>query len=198
MSENFNISKGEGFGNYMQHPHSMGFRTHGAEGREDPSKLLSSLIPHRVESIADIGCGTGFYSKYLLNYASRVYCIDINNDSLVAASESIKSERLVCLNVSGEDTNLPSNSVDIVFMANSFHDMADKEAAAKEVERILVEGGKLIVIDWKKDSTFGPPQYLKLSEDNYIKYFNNLSLEKSFDFEMQHYCLVFSKPAAHK
>lgn len=175
------------------HLHGKGFGKYMFEARGDQGKLISSLIPNTVEVIVDIGCGTGFYSKYLLEHANRVYCIDVDEESLLEASESIKSERLICVNASGSNTNLPSNSVDIVFMANSFHDMEDKGAVVNEVERILVDGGKLIILDWKKDSTFGPPRSLKLSEADYIKYFNRFAIEKSFDVEPQHYCLIFSK-----
>jgi ubiquinone/menaquinone biosynthesis C-methylase UbiE len=185
MVEENNYNRAESHGHDAHH-HGM----HGHVNRGNPSALISSLVPSRVEAIADIGCGSGFYSKYLLVQAERVYCIDIDESSLLAASEEIKSDRLVCINAPASNTNLPSKSVNIVFMADSFHDMDNKPAVVEEISRILSDDGRIIIIDWKKDSDFGPPQSLKMSQEDYLRYFKGFVLEKSMDIEPQHYCMV--------
>jgi len=176
-----------------RHMHGSMAARHAHIHREDPTPLLSSLIPNHVEAIADIGCGSGFYSKYFLKYSDKVYCVEIDSESIKIANEELKDSNAVLLNESAERMSIPSNSVDIVFMANSFHDMDDKEAVVSEVSRILKPDGKVIIIDWKKDSKFGPPQQIKMSEDDYAAYFKGFRLLKKLDIEPQHYCLLFSR-----
>ena len=161
--------------------------------REDPTPLLSSLITHHVAAIADIGCGSGFYSKYLSNYADKVYCIETSSEAIGIARKELEGKNVVFLNESAEKTSVPSGSVDIAFFANSFHDMEDKAAVVAEVSRILKPEGSVIIIDWKKDSNFGPPQNIKMSEEDYLRQFSGFKLVKSTDVEPQHYCLVFSR-----
>ncbi|MEM3227459.1 MAG: class I SAM-dependent methyltransferase [Candidatus Micrarchaeaceae archaeon] len=166
---------------------------HGAPERGNTRALLSSLITSHVDVIADLGCGRGFYSKYLLDYANRVYCVDVDKEALLAATEAVKSDRMVCINASAENTDLPSKSVDIVFMANSFHDMENKNAVVNEISRILKERGSVIIIDWNKNSKFGPPSSIKMSPEDYIGYFRGFNLEKLSAIEGQHYCMLLKK-----
>ncbi len=59
-------------------------------------------------------------------------------------------------------------------MSNVFHDIEDKEAVVKEVNRILKPGGRLIIIEFKKDVMFGPP--FKLRPEEVEQYFNKWGL----------------------
>lgn len=42
---------------------------------EDPELFLPSLL-RGGEVIAELGCGPGYYCRYLVKYASTLYCVD--------------------------------------------------------------------------------------------------------------------------
>jgi ubiquinone/menaquinone biosynthesis C-methylase UbiE len=62
-------------------------------------------------------------------------------------------------------TTLNTASVDLVFLANVWHELDDPAAALKEAYRILRAGGQLAILDWRPDmpSPPGPPQDHRVS-----------------------------------
>jgi len=160
---------------------------------ENPESYLPSLL-EKGQTIAELGCGTGFYCQYLQEYANKLYCIDSFCPALEEAKKRVKSSNAVFLCEDVSNTSIPSNSVDVVLLANSFHDMENKEEVVKEIKRILKKGGKVIIIDWEKRHTgFGPPVYVRMSEDEYLKFFKDFKLVNKFKPSEYHYGLVLMK-----
>ncbi len=107
------------------------------------------------EAIVDLGCGKGFYCMHLHKYSLRLYCVDIDKQAVKKAEKFLKRRDNVFFIVSdATKTPLPLLSVDVVFMANSFHDMSDKKAVYREILRMLKPNGRVVVIDWKKNKVF--------------------------------------------
>ena len=64
---------------------------------------------------------------------------------------------------------LPDGSIDVLLMANVFHELEDRSAILKEGRRILSSRGKLAIVDWKKiEMEFGPPVEERLAEEEVI------------------------------
>jgi len=118
------------------HHHHLG---HGYVS-SDMAELILSYLPQGGVA-ADLGCGSGRFCQVLLSKASKVYCVDIDEYALNVAKENIKDERAVFLNEDASSTSIPTGSVDLVIMVNSFHDMEDKGKVTLEVGRILKQGG---------------------------------------------------------
>ena len=61
----------------------------------------------------------------------------------------------------GEATNtpLPPGELDLVFMANLWHELDDPEGALREANRLLLAGAHLAILDWRPDVDRppGPP-----------------------------------------
>ena len=64
-------------------------------------------------------------------------------------------------------TTLSSNSVDMVFMANVWHELDDHAATLNEVRRILRPDGWLAILDWRTDvpQPPGPPSDHRISSN---------------------------------
>ncbi|MEM2953183.1 MAG: methyltransferase domain-containing protein, partial [Candidatus Bathyarchaeia archaeon] len=89
---------------------------------------------------------------------------------------------------------LLSSSVNVVFMANSFHDMGDKRAVYREILRMLKPYGRVVVIDWKKEkSLLGPPLSIRMDEKDYLRYFKEFRLATSFQPSPSHYGMVLQR-----
>ncbi len=105
--------------------------------------------------IADVGAGTGLFTKLLLENGNRVFAVE-PNDAMRAEAARLAAERGGCTGVAGraEATMLPAASVDLVTAAQAFH-WFDAAAARREFLRILVEGGFVALI-WNERRTDTP------------------------------------------
>ncbi|BCU71021.1 class I SAM-dependent methyltransferase [Stygiolobus caldivivus] len=158
---------------------------------ENPEEFLPRYIsPNDI--VADLGCGPGYYCKILCKLAKKVYCIDKDCIALSLAKESAPSATFLC--ESAEQTSLESDNVDIVILANSFHDMDKKEDVVKEIERVLKAGGRVIIVDWKKEQTpMGPPVWKRMTEEEYLQFFKGFTLLEKFTPSPYQYGMVLKK-----
>lgn len=100
---------------------------------------LGALSPQSV--VADVGSGTGIFSKVLLDNGCRVFGVE----PLVELSEVANvrlADHLRFTNILGsaEETSLDDSSVDLVTAASALH-WFDADAARNEFRRILREPG---------------------------------------------------------
>lgn len=96
--------------------------------------------------IADIGSGTGIFSKHLLLRDSTVIGIEPNDDMRRSAEKDLgrfQNYRLV--KASAEHTGLPESSVDFITVAQAFH-WFDRGNFRDECRRILKDGGKVVLV----------------------------------------------------
>jgi len=175
----------------FRHSHGHGMNEDFRKNFENPESYLPSLLEKR-ETIAELGCGNGFYCQYLQKYADKLYCVDSFCPALEEAKKKVTNAIFLCEDSS--KTSIPSNSVDVVLLANSFHDMKNKDEVVKEIKRILKNGGRVIIIDWeKKDTGFGPPLSIRMTEEEYLNLFKDFKLINKFKPTNYHYGLVLMK-----
>jgi ubiquinone/menaquinone biosynthesis C-methylase UbiE len=161
---------------------------------EDPWKFLPSLIS-KGDVVAELGCGPGYYCNYLAKLTTNtVYCVDKERDFIEEAKRYVNSQNVVFLVEDAGRTSIPSSSVDKVLLANSFHDFRDKQRVYEEIKRILKGDGKVIVVDWKKGHTgFGPPVYVRMGKEDYLRVFRDFELEAEFEPGSYHFGLVLKR-----
>lgn len=138
----------------------------------DPDGILEKLELSGEMVLADLGCGTGFFSIPAARRVKKVFALDIQQEMLDILRDKIKKEKITNIEVilSGESSIPVSDiSVDILLIVNVFHELEDKSSILKEVKRVLKMNGRLIIIDWKKiEMDFGPPFRDRLDEKNVI------------------------------
>lgn len=175
----------------------------GTGGFLNPDKIVSAFGVEEGMSVADFGCGSGYFTILLgkqVGESGRVYALDIQDSALdavknkagVAGIQNIETRRanLETLGSSG----LADDSQDVVLLANILFQSSKKADILKESKRVLKEGGRLIVIDWRRGSGgFGPPNDIR-TEDVSMRV---LVSEAGFLYEDQidagqfHYGLIF-------
>jgi ubiquinone/menaquinone biosynthesis C-methylase UbiE len=106
----------------------------------------------KQSAVADVGSGTGISAEPLLKEGCTVHCVEPNADMRAAAERMLGTyPGFRSVNGSGEQTNLPDRSVDLVFCAQAFH-WFDHAKAAAEFKRICKPGGH-VAIAWNKRKT---------------------------------------------
>ncbi len=92
-------------------------------------------------AVADIGAGTGIFSRLLLEAGADVYAVEPNPAMRAAAEEALGGHRRFhSVAAPAEETTLAAGSVSLVTAAQAFH-WFDAAAARREFCRILRPGG---------------------------------------------------------
>lgn len=100
--------------------------------------LQNDVCGHKLWTVADIGSGTGNSAEPFLKAGYTVHGVEPRTQLRAVASVLIGSEYSGFHSWEGaaEDTRLPSQSIDLVVCAQSFHRF-DQVAAKSEFQRIL-------------------------------------------------------------
>src|SRR3989344_3880513 len=149
--------------------------TSGSGGFMNPEVIVESFDLQEGTKVVDFGAGGGDFTILLGKKVGEngiVTAVDI----LESALESVRARAGVVglknlqtiradLEVLGGSA-LPDSSQNIVLLANILFQSSKKEQIIQEANRVLVPGGLVIAIDWKKESNggLGPPAELKIDQ----------------------------------
>jgi ubiquinone/menaquinone biosynthesis C-methylase UbiE len=93
----------------------------------------------------DLGCGTGRFTSALADtFNCPVIGID-PSEAMLHIAQQQDDVRISWLHGAAERLPLESGSIDLVFMCQVFHHLADSQIAIKEIHRVLRSPGYLIV-----------------------------------------------------
>jgi ubiquinone/menaquinone biosynthesis C-methylase UbiE len=98
----------------------------------------------RLGSVAEFGCGTGYYTEVLASHSDRVVATDLSPGMLDLARERIRAGHVTFQIEDVQRTSFPDHAFDTVFMSLVIH-FTEPEKTLCEVRRILKPGGTLIL-----------------------------------------------------
>ena len=122
----------------------------------NPDSILKKAGLDIDTVLADLGCGSGYFTIPASLMVKKVYAIDMQQEMLGIVREKIKKGKLANIEtlLSKESSiPLPDKSVDVLFMANVFHELDDRGGILKEAKRILsvvsiCEDGGFRIVEW--------------------------------------------------
>ena len=148
------------------------FNRSGRDADERSDDLVKSLEIREGARVADIGAGTGYFTWRLARHAGptgKVIAVDIQQSMLDLAAETVKQHGLVNVDyVLGKatDPKLTERSLDLVFIAYSYHEFSEPETIMDAIRRSLKPGGRLVIVEYAKESKQAPASSLhKMSFD---------------------------------
>jgi ubiquinone/menaquinone biosynthesis C-methylase UbiE len=126
-----------------------------------PSELVQTLLQKTMldagAAVADIGSGTGIFTRLLLDQQLKVFAIEPNANMRHAAEALFTGyPAFTSVDAPAEDTGLAEHSVDLITAAQAFH-WFNNAATKAEFRRILKADGKLALI-WNKRKISQPFQ----------------------------------------
>jgi ABC-2 type transport system ATP-binding protein len=95
-------------------------------------------------TVAEFGCGTGFFTEVLAARANTVLATDLAPGMLSLAKQRINAANVKFQEEDCQKTSLPDSSFDTVFMSLVIH-FTDPAKTLAEMRRILKPGGTLII-----------------------------------------------------
>ncbi|MDA1128499.1 MAG: class I SAM-dependent methyltransferase [Chloroflexi bacterium] len=137
----------------------------------DPFRVLSLCPVNPRDTVADIGCGPGYFTlplaKFLIN--GKVFALDTSDEMIEACQHRIDDAHMgnVAVMKCGEyDFPLEPASVDGLFIAFVVHDPDDRVRFLTAVRELLRPRGWCFILEWhKKETESGPPQERRITPD---------------------------------
>lgn len=161
------------------------------DNRFDPRKLDKLNNPQRLVDIpvdvvwkklglpdggvlVEIGAGTAFFSVAFLRQAraEKLYACDISEVMIDWINSNIVEQHpaIVPLQTMDDSVPLPNGIGDLVFMINLHHELDDPARILSEAFRLTRPGGRVLIIDWKKEEMAeGPPLDIRCSQNEVEK-----------------------------
>lgn len=130
---------------------------------QKPDLVVDQLGDVEGKVVADLGAGTGYFSRRIAYKGARVIAIDIDPKAIRWMEEQKARfpielrDRLIIRQAEPDNPNLKDNEVDIVLLVNTYSYINERVAYFSRLRKAIRPDGKIIIIDFKKKETpFGP------------------------------------------
>lgn len=169
---------------------------------QKPEEVVKALNLKDGEVVADIGAGTGYFSRPLAKAVAphgKVYAVDVAADILGYLKERAEQENLhniVTIVSREDDPMLPANMIDLAFFCDTTHHIANRVNFYRKMSAGMKPRSRLVIIDYPPDSPHAPhnPEQL-VSRELVISEAGAAEFKYVKDFKIlpYHYFLVFEK-----
>jgi ubiquinone/menaquinone biosynthesis C-methylase UbiE len=138
---------------------------------ERPDLLLEALKVKPGESVADIGAGTGFYTRRLAQLTGSngvVYAVDIQPEML-----ELLTNKMAEINIhnvkpilgSITDPKLPRDAVDLILLVDVYHEFDHPYEMVESMARSLKPRGRMVFVEFRAEDPEVPIKRVhKMSE----------------------------------
>lgn len=171
----------------------------------DPQKILIQLDVAPGTVAADFGCGSGYFSISLAQIVGsdgKVFALDVMSQALesvesragIMSLQNIITKRANLEKEKG--SGLEAESLDLVMLKDMLFQNKDKAVILDEAFRVLKTGGRILIVEWKKEPMgVGPESDLRLGEAELQKMGEKAGFvfDKKIDAGNFHYAMVFKK-----
>ncbi len=119
---------------------------------------LAGIVGVRPGSaVADVGAGSGFMTLLFARQAGpsgKVYAVDINAKLLERVQSLARQQGLANVQsvlAKDDSAELPPNSVDLVFICDTYHHFEYPLSTLRSLHRALRPGGQMVIVDFKRE-----------------------------------------------
>jgi len=172
----------------------------------DPKKVLQYCGVKPGMNLADLGCGPNGYFAIpmakMIGPGSKVYAIDIikaSLESLKNKADLIGLSNIITVWSNLEKVgaaNVPRGTIEMSFIVNTLNQSNQHREILIETASLLKPNGKIVIIDWDKNTGGGGPlEFQRASKDDLKKLASELSLKpiKEFMVSKYHFGLILDK-----
>lgn len=129
---------------------------------ERPDLLIGALHIRPGATVADIGSGTGYFTWRLAQQVGpqgKVYAVDLQESMLDLTKAAVDAHKLTnveYVRATERSPRLPDRSIDLAFVAYAYHEFGDPEAMMASIRRALKPGGRVVILEYAKESRIAP------------------------------------------
>ncbi|MFA6295747.1 MAG: methyltransferase domain-containing protein [Patescibacteria group bacterium] len=171
----------------------------------NPKDILRQSDIAQNMIVADLGCGSGymtFAASKLVGPSGIVYAVDVQKAVLSGIRSDIsfygaRNVKPVWADIEVPNaTGISNDSVDLVMLVMNLYQSKKPDMIFAESYRMTKPGGKLLVVDWRKEAIpVGPNVNERIAYDVVLKHAKNagFSFVKDIKTDEYHYGLIFKK-----
>ena len=128
---------------------------------QKPDEVIAALALPPSARVADLGAGTGYFAVRIARRvpAGAVYALDVEEDMVRYLGERAAREGLANLTpvlATPAEPRIPE-PVDLVLVVDTYHHIGDRVGYFRRLADSLRPGGRLVIIDFTRESPMGPP-----------------------------------------
>jgi ubiquinone/menaquinone biosynthesis C-methylase UbiE len=142
---------------------------------QKPKELVAALALTPGMTIADLGAGTGYFSRYLsraVGDTGTVFAVDTEPNMVAHLRERAEQEQtanVIPVLASFDDPRLPRGAIDLVLIVDTFHHLDHRLEYLQRLGRALKPSGRVVIVDWQaKALPVGPPLEHKIARDQVV------------------------------
>ena len=130
------------------------FERDGRDAYDHRKEVLAALDLKPGMVVADVGAGTGLFTRLfspLVGKEGKVYAVDISDefiDHIERLAEQQKQENIVGVVCDTDNVKLPPNSVDLVYICDTYHHFEFPQKTMASIYKALKPGGQVVLIDF--------------------------------------------------
>lgn len=192
---------------------------HRIQGRSSEDFINAQDVLERInlsndDYFMDAGCGDAHLAieaQDFIGESGKIYALDVYNESIQDLNSYIQKNNVKnMIPVQSDITDkidVEDNKLDVVLLLNVFHGfvaMKKVDEAISELKRITKTGGKIAIMDFKKQEVkYGPPYKIRSNPEEIEEMFNKHDMdlfelqddigEKYDDGRMSHFLAIFEK-----
>lgn len=170
---------------------------------EKPAALLRALDLKPGQRVADIGAGSGYFSRRLSPWVGdegEVLAVDVQPEMIDLLKRDIKERGLKNVTpVLGavDDPRLPSASVDLALMVDVYHEFSHPWEMLHKICAALKPGGRVVFVEYRAEDPKVPIKRLHKMTEAQVKKeaeVHGLRWEKTDGRLPRQHIVIFSKP----
>ena len=174
------------------------------ESEEHPRQAIEALHIPPGSTVADVGAGSGYISRLLaqtVGASGMVYCSDIQPRMIELLRGNMARAHITNYRaVVGTDTDpkLPAARIDLILMADVYHEFAHPREMLQRMREALKPGGRLVLLEYRKED---PEVPIREEHKMSVKTVRQEIEPEGFQFDQtietlpRQHVLIFRKPA---
>ncbi len=180
------------------------FETPGRDIYDKRHEIVEAAGVKLGMAVADVGAGTGLFTRLFsskVGPSGKVIAVDISKpfvDNILRTSKSQGLNNVIGIVNTQTDTKLNPNSVDLVFISDTYHHFENPKPTMQSIHRALRADGSLVIIDFKRVEGQSSPwviEHVRGGKEEVIREVEILGfkLAEDKDFLSDNYFLKFRK-----
>lgn len=132
------------------------FERDGRDAYDHRHEVLAAIGLKPGMAVADVGAGTGLFTRLFaqaVGEQGKVYAVDISDRFIAHIEQQAKKQKLhniVGVVCEPDSVVLPPESVDLVYICDTYHHFEYPHKTMRSIHRALKPGGHVVVIDFHR------------------------------------------------
>ena len=132
------------------------------EREEQPDRVVKALRIPKGATVIDLGAGVGYFTWRLAKRVGpegKVIATDIQQEMLDMLARNLQRrgiENVEMVLATQRDPRLPQGVADLALLVDVYHELAFPASTMAQVRRALKPGGRLVVVEYRKEDPWIP------------------------------------------